>query len=197
MKSTRKPVTMMAVVLLLGTATFTSCDVMLDVLGGMAIGMSSYSPYGYAPNYRSTNYNHYLDPNYAMMQAQQQQTQMNAVQNQLINQSMQQAEKDMERINKTSQQLIDLSIEQAIQGINLGGTDGTMEAEKERETPAPPTPTIEPKQHQCGVCGGSGREIRTDGTSFGKTKYCSECGKTVPDSHYHAPCRSCKGKGEW
>lgn len=65
-------------------------------------------------------------------------------------------------------------------------------------TPTPtPTPTPEQKKHQCGVCGGSGREIRNDATSFGKTKYCSECGKTVSDSHYHAPCRSCKGKGWW
>lgn len=59
------------------------------------------------------------------------------------------------------------------------------------------TTTTQPKQHKCGVCGGTGREIRTDAASFGKTKYCSECGKTVPDYHYHAPCRSCGGKGWW
>lgn len=59
------------------------------------------------------------------------------------------------------------------------------------------TTTTQPKRHKCGVCGGTGREIRTDAVSFGKTKYCSECGKTVPDYHYHAPCRSCGGKGWW
>lgn len=59
------------------------------------------------------------------------------------------------------------------------------------------TTTTQTKQHKCGVCGGTGREIRTDAASFGKTKYCSECGKTVPDYHYHAPCRSCGGKGWW
>lgn len=57
--------------------------------------------------------------------------------------------------------------------------------------------TPQPKQHQCGLCKGSGRTIKTDGTSFGNTKWCSECGKTVPDYHYHSPCESCKGKGWW
>ena len=65
-----------------------------------------------------------------------------------------------------------------------------------KQTPTP-TPTPQPKQHQCGLCKGSGRTIKTDGTSFGKTKYCSECGKTVPDYHYHSPCESCGGKGWW
>lgn len=71
-------------------------------------------------------------------------------------------------------------------------------------TPTPtsqPTPTPNPtpqKTHQCGLCGGSGRVSTTDGVpSFGNTKYCSECGKTVPDNHYHTTCPSCKGKGWW
>ena len=69
-------------------------------------------------------------------------------------------------------------------------------------TPTPqPTPTPKPtpqKTHQCGLCGGSGRVATTDGVpSFGNTKYCSECGKTVPDNHYHTTCPSCKGKGWW
>ena len=53
------------------------------------------------------------------------------------------------------------------------------------------------KTHKCGLCNGTGRVIETNGTSFGNTKYCSECGKTVPDSHYHTTCPSCKGKGYW
>lgn len=59
------------------------------------------------------------------------------------------------------------------------------------------TQTSQPKQHKCGVCGGSGRVVKTDGPSFGNTKYCSECGRTVPDNHYHTTCPSCKGKGWW
>ena len=59
------------------------------------------------------------------------------------------------------------------------------------------TQTSQPKQHKCGVCGGSGRVVKTDGPSFGNTKYCSECGRTVPDNHYHTTCPSCQGKGYW
>lgn len=70
-------------------------------------------------------------------------------------------------------------------------------------TPSPtptPTPTPTPSQqtqHKCGLCNGTGRVINTDGVSFGNTKWCSECGKTVPDNHYHTTCPSCKGKGYW
>ena len=66
-------------------------------------------------------------------------------------------------------------------------------------TPIPtPTPTPTPqKTHKCGLCGGSGRVIENNATSFGNTKWCSECGKTVPDYHYHTVCPSCKGKGYW
>ncbi len=66
-------------------------------------------------------------------------------------------------------------------------------------TPDPntPTPVLQRQQHKCGLCGGSGRVIETNGISFGNTKWCSECGKTVPDYHYHTVCPSCKGKGWW
>lgn len=57
--------------------------------------------------------------------------------------------------------------------------------------------TTQPKQHRCGLCGGSGEVIENNAISFGNTKYCSKCGKTVPDSHYHTICPSCKGKGWW
>lgn len=53
------------------------------------------------------------------------------------------------------------------------------------------------KQHKCGLCNGTGEVINNDATSFGNTKYCNKCGKTVPDSHYHTTCPSCKGKGWW
>lgn len=52
-------------------------------------------------------------------------------------------------------------------------------------------------QHKCGLCNGTGEVINNDATSFGNTKYCNKCGKTVPDSHYHTTCPSCKGKGWW
>lgn len=74
-------------------------------------------------------------------------------------------------------------------GYNNGGGDNN--GGKSGNTPT------QQKQHKCGLCKGSGRTIKTDGTSFGKTKYCSECDKTVPDYHYHSPCESCGGKGWW
>ena len=124
MKHTHKPIRAMAAMLLLAaTSSLTSCDVMLGMLGGMAMGLASYNPYGYTPYYSSsTNNNYLLDPNYAIMQTQQQQVQMNQVQQQLINQSIQQTNRDMEELNRVNQQLIETSIWQAEHGINLGGT---------------------------------------------------------------------------
>lgn len=66
-------------------------------------------------------------------------------------------------------------------------------------TPSPtPMPTPIPKPtHKCGLCNGTGRVINTNAVSHGNTKWCSECGKTVPDYHYHTKCPSCGGKGYW
>ena len=58
--------------------------------------------------------------------------------------------------------------------------------------------TTTPKTHKCGLCGGTGRIATDKGVaSFGNTKYCNECKKTVPDNHYHTNCPSCNGKGWW
>ena len=78
MKRLQKSIRTIAAVMLMGTAfSLTSCDVMLDVLGGMASGMAYYSPYGYTSSFGvSTNNNYLLDPNYAMWQANQQMEEM-------------------------------------------------------------------------------------------------------------------------
>ena len=55
--------------------------------------------------------------------------------------------------------------------------------------------TRQPKQ--CGLCNGSGRMVKNDAVDFGGTKYCEECRQVVSQSHYHAPCISCGGKGQW
>lgn len=61
------------------------------------------------------------------------------------------------------------------------------------------TSTTQQKQHKCGVCGGTGRVVTNDITTYGSTatKYCNECGKTVPMYHGHVPCKNCGGKGWW
>lgn len=65
-------------------------------------------------------------------------------------------------------------------------------------TPTPkPTPPTPQKTHKCGLCNGTGRTIKNNGTNLGGTKWCGECGKTVPDYHYHSNCESCGGKGNW
>lgn len=190
--------TAMVVAVMAATMPLTSCDVMLDVLGGMTMGMSGYSPY-YTPSYSSgTNNNYLLDPNYAIWQTQQQQAQMNQVQQQLIDKSIKQTEEDMKRLNEINKQLIETSIWQAEHGINLGGTgEGGSTISGQNQGNGNNNTTTQSKTHQCGLCKGSGRTIKTDGTSFGNTKWCSECGKTVPDYHYHSPCESCGGKGSW
>lgn len=115
--------------------------------------------------------NYLLDPNYAMWQATQQ----------------------MNELNRINQQLINTSIWQTNNGINLGGTycpPATNSSTTSNQSTSTHT-------HTCGLCGGSGETIKTDGVSFGNTKYCSKCNKTVPDYHYHSTCESCKGKGRW
>lgn len=73
-------------------------------------------------------------------------------------------------------------------GGNIGGNDGGNSGSNT---------STSSKTHKCSLCNGTGRVIENNGTSFGNTKYCSECGKTVPDYHYHTTCPSCNGKGYW
>jgi hypothetical protein len=49
----------------------------------------------------------------------------------------------------------------------------------------------------CPRCGGCGYviEYATNYGGYSKTKYCKECRKEVPYTHYHQTCPSCKGTG--
>ena len=52
----------------------------------------------------------------------------------------------------------------------------------------------------CGLCGGKGwipNNTRVASFGISEPKWCAECNKTVPTTHYHETCPSCKGKGEW
>lgn len=83
-------------------------------------------------------------------------------------------------------------------GIYLGGTSGSSSTSSSTSSSSTSTSSTTTKTHKCGVCGGTGRMTETKGVpSFGNTKYCNECGKTVPDNHYHTKCTSCDGKGWW
>ena len=66
MKKLQKSIRAIAAVMLMGTAfSLTSCDVMLDVLGGMSSGMAYYSPYGYTSSFGvSTNNNYQFNPSF-------------------------------------------------------------------------------------------------------------------------------------
>ncbi len=63
-----------------------------------------------------------------------------------------------------------------------------------------PTPTQQQPQPQqkkiCKWCNGSRRISKDDGFSLGmEKKYCSECGQTVFQGHYHIDCPYCHGTG--
>ena len=73
-------------------------------------------------------------------------------------------------------------------GGNIGGNNGGNSGSNT---------STSSKTHKCSLCNGTGRVIENNATSYGNTKYCSECGKTVPDYHYHTTCPSCNGKGYW
>lgn len=53
------------------------------------------------------------------------------------------------------------------------------------------------KVETCGTCQGKGYLVANTARYSGevKHKYCAECGKDVPTTHYHKPCPVCKGKG--
>lgn len=52
------------------------------------------------------------------------------------------------------------------------------------------------KKSKCGTCSGRGYTVEyTAGYGLSDKKYCSECGKTVPITHYHKTCHQCNGTG--
>ena len=72
----------------------SSCDVMLETL---AAGMNGYNPYGYSslnPYYGGGSNDYLLDPMYAAQQASREIAQMNAMNQQFINQTIQQVKQE-------------------------------------------------------------------------------------------------------
>lgn len=52
-------------------------------------------------------------------------------------------------------------------------------------------------KRDCTACRGTGRIYKTDAANPGMgNKWCAECNKTVPGSHYHINCPTCRGSGK-
>lgn len=178
MKKLQKSIRTIAVAMLMGTAfSLTSCDVMLAVAGGMAdamlTGMSAGGTSTFGPTYStgmmgtSTS----SDPQY--------QAYLNYKKSGLPGASTISYE-DFKKANARA----------AANGYQIGKESNKTSSNSNNNSSTT-------KRHKCGFCGGSGREVKTDAVSFGYSKYCNECGKTVSGSHYHTTCSSCKGKGWW
>lgn len=173
----RKTITSLTTLGLLALSlSFTSCDFMVGMAAGAAYGLANTAYYygnsGYNPYYGSNAYTSSYNNSSSF---------------------------DVNEWNQfaASYNNSDMSSENGgyaapqqggYNGGNSGGNNG-VNSGTNTSTSA--------KTHKCGLCNGTGRTIKTNGASFGKTKYCSECGKTVPDYHYHSACESCKGKGYW
>lgn len=81
-----------------------------------------------------------------------------------------------------------------VQAVQMqGGKGGGNTAPGSSST----TGTPSSGKHVCGLCNGTGYMVKNDATDFGGTKWCETCKKSVSQSHYHAPCVSCGGKGKW
>lgn len=176
------------VALMAATLSLTSCDVMLGMLGGMAMGLASSNPYSYSSSYRSNN-NYLLDPNYAIWQTQQQQAQMNAVNQQLMQTSVKQAEQQTKELERINQQLIETSIWQAEHGINLGGTESSPSNEGSSKNPVQPHQISE----DCTFCHHSGKCNTCNGKHwyYGYTGDKITCPNCKPDGR----CTHCGGSG--
>ena len=176
MKKSQKNIrTIAAIMLMTASFSLSSCDVMLEVAGGMAdamlMGMAA-SPTAFAPTYSTgmMGTTTSSDPQYQAF--------LNYRRSGLPGASTISFE-DFKRANARA----------AANGYQIGSSSSSSTASKSSSTT---------KTHKCGLCGGTGRVSETKGVpSFGNTKYCKECGKTVADNHYHTTCPSCKGKGSW
>ncbi len=196
-------------ILIASTMFLTSCDVMLGVLGGMAMGMASYNSYSYSPSYgASTNNNYLLDPNYAVWQTQQKQAQYNAINQQLINQTVQQVKQQeeeeymrmtggkisREEWNAIKAQAAWNDAHETNHNYNDSGSGSSSS-----NTPTNSNVNTS-SNHKCSRCNGAGRvAINTNPPQFGGVDYkvkCNECGREYLKSwgHTHITCPQCHGK---
>lgn len=157
------------------------------------------------PTTTTTNNDYLLNPYYAAAQGAAKQQYYDNLNNQLMTTSIMQVQAELQAEYEQMRQMNpSLTYEQFLQiqataygyGVDAGAPDeiGSGSSSGIGETS---TSRVREKK-DCNLCDGKGWIATTKGVaSFGLNKYCSECGTTVPASHYHTECPSCKGEGKW
>lgn len=191
-----------------------SCDsaFMAGMLDGMAMAASGYGTgTGYYPAVVTPtaaasggNLDYLLDPNYAIMQVQQQNAQYNATFNALMNQTVQQVkQEEADFKNNYRQQYYAYSgqypdeeqVNRAYYDYLAAKNGGTSSSTGAPTVSTSSEGTATYTTVACGTCGGTGTIVKNDVPTFGSTatKHCSLCNKTVSLDHYHVTCPTCHG----
>ncbi|MBR1516716.1 MAG: hypothetical protein IJ620_01030 [Bacteroidales bacterium] len=181
---------------------FSSCAALLE---GMATTMmSGYGVYGgYTPMYSTGNMDYLLDPRYTMMQMQQHETQMNALNQQLINKTIRDVNaQEQAEYQQAKKYNPNLTLEQfrAMKAAALQPQNGTSTTGASTHSSSSTSPGTS-SSLKCSRCNGSGRmPYDTYPSTFGQSDYkvtCSECGQQFLKSrgHNHVTCTECHGKG--
>lgn len=180
------------------------------IIGNSFAAAFGYHPYAqpqmYSPNPSygggfgggSGNMDYLLNPNIALMQAQQQMAQEQMLNQQLMNLSLQQVYEQEEREFQHEKQFRpNLTIEQFRQEkAQMHQIMKEAERQGTSEERTPYGKVSSSKGHQCRVCGGSGLVV--DNTYLGyasQTKWCDICRKEVYVAHRHKSCKTCGGEG--
>ena len=175
---------------------------LLQGLGtAFAYGASYYARPMVSPSYPSFSggsgrMDFLLDPNFAIMQTQQQMAQEQALNQQLMNISLQQVkEQEQQEYIQAKQFRPNLTIEQFRQE-KAQMYRAMKEAERQERKENGLLDGGANKGHQCKVCGGQGRVVKeTYLGNASQTKWCDICRKEVYVAHHHTSCQTCGGDG--
>lgn len=152
----------------------------------------------------SGNMDYLLDPNYAIMQVQQQQAQFNDTFNQLMGITVQQVQQeensfkdnfrteyyratgsypDESMVNEAYNNYLSAKYGNGSSSNSSYGSDNNYSSESNYVV------------SDCGTCGGTGTIVKNDVPTFGSSseKWCDTCNKYVSMDHYHTTCPVCKG----
>lgn len=180
-------------------ASLSSCETFLQ---GMAAGMGGYGyGMGYMPSYGGVgggNMDYLLDPRYAMMQVAQQQAQMNAVNEQIIQTTIRQVnEAEQAEYQAAKKYRPGLTLEQ----FRREKAEAYQHVNSSENSTSTRSSDISSSSKKCNHCNGTGRKVLdTNPPMFGMKDYkvkCNECGQTFLKStgHTHVSCQYCGGTG--